>query len=341
MLRVHFTATDVLRTRFAPAPAPLLELSLAVITLQRREVIFDGWRRAVRTHLPKAAHPLVQLLTPGGVGPLFLDPMSDGFEDGLELVRSSPTELVRRELRRVCGAGMPITPWLRALDERDGEAWQLLERAVRAGHAALVAPAWARLHRAFQAEVSWRGRLIAELGLQPALETLHPGARWRGTTLEFDVPRRHLSIDAAGRGVTLMPSAFWAGQPLLSRDADGAVMIVYSAPTALPLVADEPADGALADLLGRTRAGVLALAVSARTTSDIARTLGISAASVSEHTRTLRAAGLLVSERAGKAVLHSATPLGDRLLAGGAGLPLPQASPPTVPMPAAVTSRSR
>ena len=42
--------------------------------------------------------------------------------------------------------------------------------------------------------------------------------------------------------------------------------------------------------------------------------LGISAASASEHARTLRGAGLLVTERAGKAVLHSRTPLGDRLL---------------------------
>lgn len=341
MLRVHFTATDVLRTRFATVPAPLLELSLALVALQRREVIFDGWRRAARARLPKAAQPLLQLVMPTGVGPMFLDPVSNGLEDGLDLVRSAPTDFVRRELRRVCIAGMPITPWLRALDERDGEAWQLLARAVRCGHDALVVPVWTRLRRAFQAEVAWRGRLVAELGLQPALETLYPGAKWRGTTLEFDVTPQ-MNTYAGGRGVTLMPSAFWTGRPLISRDADGALMIIYPAPTALPLVADEaPTGDALADLLGRSRAGVLEVAVSPRTTSDIARKLGISAASVSEHTRTLRAAGLLVSERAGKAVLHSATPLGDRLLASSAGLPRPHASPPTVPMPAAVTSRSR
>jgi predicted MarR family transcription regulator len=35
---------------------------------------------------------------------------------------------------------------------------------------------------------------------------------------------------------------------------------------------------------------------------------------VSAHTKTLRAAGLIVATRAGKAVPHSITPLGDRLL---------------------------
>jgi DNA-binding MarR family transcriptional regulator len=50
-----------------------------------------------------------------------------------------------------------------------------------------------------------------------------------------------------------------------------------------------------------------------RVTSEAAE-LGVSAATVSGHTRTLREAGLIVTARAGKAVLHSLTPLGSRLL---------------------------
>lgn len=46
--------------------------------------------------------------------------------------------------------------------------------------------------------------------------------------------------------------------------------------------------------------------------------LGVSAATVSGHTKTLRRAGLIVTTRAGKAVLHSLTPLGGRLLEGAA-----------------------
>jgi DNA-binding MarR family transcriptional regulator len=59
---------------------------------------------------------------------------------------------------------------------------------------------------------------------------------------------------------------------------------------------------------------VLGLAVTQRTTTELARDLGVSAATVSGHTKALRAAGLIVTVRAGKAVLHSVTPLGARLL---------------------------
>jgi DNA-binding transcriptional ArsR family regulator len=319
VLRLHFTADDLLRTRFAAAPAPLMELGLAVAALQRRDALFDSWRRAAGARLPRAARSLFQLVPPSGAGPMFLDPISDGLEDGLDTVMSASGAFVRRELRRICAGGQPITPWIRALDERDRDAWRLLGDAVRSAHGALIGPAWAPIGQSFRGEVAWRGRLIAEFGLKSALETLHPGARWRDTTLEFDVDSR-LSVRPEGRGVTLLPSAFSTGRPLIDQHPDGSILIVYPALTPLPLVDLPAGDDPLAELLGRTRAAVLALAVAPRTTSELARELGISAASASEHARTLRAAGLLVTQRAGKAVLHSMTPLGDRLLAQpGAG----------------------
>lgn len=340
MLRLHFTADDLLRTRFASAPAPLVEMALAVAAMQRRDTIFDGWRREAGPRLPRAGRTLLQLVPPSGAGPMFLDPVSDGTEDGLDTVLSSPRGLVRRELRRICSAGQPITPWIRALDERDPGAWQLLGAAVRAAHGALVQPSWARIWQSFRGEVAWRGRLIAESGLMAALETLHPAAQWRDTTLEIDAGSRY-SISLAGRGVTLLPSAFLTNltsRPLVGTHPDGSMLVVYPALTALPLVDESPAQDPLADLLGRTRAAVLGLAAQPRTTGQLARELGISGASASEHARTLRAAGLLVTERAGKAVLHSVTSLGDRLLAGTAKGGMDYASPPTVPTSAAATS---
>jgi DNA-binding transcriptional ArsR family regulator len=114
---------------------------------------------------------------------------------------------------------------------------------------------------------------------------------------------------------------------------DGSALIVYPSVTPLPLIDGVPGEDPLADLLGRTRAAVLALAVGGRTTGELARELGISPATASEHTKTLRAAGLLVSERAGKAVMHSTTPLADRLIIGAARC----APPMTVPTSAATT----
>src|SRR5262249_16843174 len=174
---------------------------------------------------------------------------------------------------------------------------------------------WQRVWQSFRADVAWRGRQIAEQGLQAALASLHPAARWSGSTLQIDVART-LVVRPAGRGVTLLPSAFWSGRPMFGTHPDGSALTVSPSVTPLPLIDGVPGEAPLADLLGRTRAAVLALAVGGRTTGELAREIGISPATASQHAKTLRAAGLLVSERAGKAVLHPATPPADRLLTG-------------------------
>jgi DNA-binding transcriptional ArsR family regulator len=333
VLRVQFSAEDLLRTRFATAPAPLLELALGLATLQRGEATFDGWRRQVDAQLPRSARRLLQLVPPSGAGPMFLDPISDGIDDGLDAVRAMPMGFVRRELRRICAAGRPITPWIRALYEGDRAAWDLLADAVRAGHRAVIAPSWARVWKSFRAEIAWRGRMIAEQGMQASLETLYPGSRWQDSTLLIDVDAT-FTVRPGGHGVTLLPSALWNGRPMISRHPDGTALIVYAALTPLPLVDESPTQDPLADLLGRTRAAVLSMTVDGRTTTELARDLGISAASASEHARTLRRAGLLVTERAGKAVRHTRTSLGDRLLLAECGwlepVPEPRRPPSAV-----------
>ncbi len=117
-----------------------------------------------------------------------------------------------------------------------------------------------------------------------------------------------------------MPSPFWTGRPLLAEGPDGPdgrCVLLYPALTPLPLVGPGPAQGALDALLGRTRAAVLQSLIEQRTTSELARDLDISLPSASEHARTLRAAGLITTERDGKAVLHSVTGLGVDLLHSG------------------------
>jgi DNA-binding transcriptional ArsR family regulator len=320
VLRVHLTAEDVLHTRFASRPAPLTELVMALATLQRRDVLFDGWRRELGRRLPRVARSLFELVPPTAAGPEFLDPVSDAFDEGLDTVLTAPTLLVQSELRRICSAGQPITPWLRALHERDADAWRQLAAAVRAGHDTVLPGSWPQVQQSFHADLAWRSRLIAEQGLHAVLAGLHPRARWNGSTLELDVDS-HFVARPAGRGMTLLPSAFWTGRPLIGTHPDGSVLVVYPSLTPLPLIDGPPGEDQLADLLGRTRAAVLTLAVAGRTTGQLARELAISAASVSKHTGTLRRAGLVISERSGKAVVHTATPLADRLLAQSAQLP--------------------
>ncbi len=317
MLRVRFTAEDLLRVRFADEPAPMVELTLAIAALRRSDPVFALWRRRTSQTLPRSAGPLLELVPGTGKGPLFLDPPSPGFDDGLDRVLSTPTPFVRTELRRVHAARSGPAPWTRLLAERDREAWQALERAVRTAHEGVLARSWDRIRAGFDAERAWRVQLLAREGIRATLAGLVPGGRWDGTTLTFE-GTDDIEITLDGRGITLLPSVFWTGRPLVGTYPREA-FLVYPAVTPLPLL-DEPATGnALAALLGRTRAAILELLTHPRTSTDLARELGVAKSSVSEHTKALRAARLLTAQRDGKAVRHSCTPLGLGLLTGCPG----------------------
>lgn len=316
MLRLHFTALDLLRTRFAVSPSPMLELGLAVAALQRRDALFTGWRRRADPTLPRPARMLFEIMPPTGTGLNVFDQISvsAGLEDALAAMHSMPRALVRCDLHRMCDARRQITPWLRGLHAGDRGAQQLLDSAVRTAHAALIEPAWPGIRESFDRDVAERSRTAAQSGLMAALEALHTSARWVDTTLEFDA-EVELSVRLGGRGVTLLPSAFWTGRPLIAAPPDGSALIIYPARQPLPLIDTPAGNPPLAGLLGSNRAAVLALAATPRSTSEIARMLGISAASASVHARMLRDAGLLVTDRTGRTTRHSLTSLGARLLA--------------------------
>jgi DNA-binding transcriptional ArsR family regulator len=321
MLRVPFTAEDVARTRFAPAPAPMLELTAAVATMQQRDPLFAPWRRRTARALPRTAAPLFELVPETLAGPLFLDPVSLGFDDGLDLVLSTTAAVARDELHQVFAGRPRISRWVRALEEHDPEAWQVLRDAVVSGYDVLLAAHWPQIRACYQAELELKGRQWTSAGVGAVLASIHPGTRWDGSVLHIPVESR-LRLDLRGLGVTLMPSVFWRGRPLFTRHPDGSLVIVYPAATPLPLAAtsrngDDDGRSSVVALLGSNRAGVLAAATSASTTTQLARATGISLASASEHATILRNAGLISSRREGRRVAHSVTWLGQQLLAGG------------------------
>jgi DNA-binding transcriptional ArsR family regulator len=315
VLRVHLTAEDLLRTRFARRPAPLIEVGHAVGVLQGHDPVFRTWRRNAAAGFPAAAGVLRDLIRPPSTGPLFIDPITTDLAEGLDLVKQASPGLVAAELRRVFPAGPP-SPWTRLLMTGDRQARRDLDHALRVAHRHLFLETWPLVQAGFQAELAWRGSLIAQHGVQAALSTLDPRMVCAGTMLQIQAPDE-LDVYPGGAGLTLLPSATLSGRPTVASLPDGSTVIVYPALTPLPLM-EERAGDPLAALLGRTRAGLLRHACAGGTTSELARELGTSPASVSGHTKTLRAAGLIATTRAGKAVQHLATPLGRALAHGGA-----------------------
>jgi DNA-binding transcriptional ArsR family regulator len=317
LLRVHLSADDVSRVRFAPDPAPLVEVSLAVAEARRQAPRATG----ARNGLPDAARPLLDLIPETGRGPLFVDPVSEDLDEGIELVRRSATTVVRSDLTHVWPSWRERpAAWVRDLADGHRDTWDILEMAQRTYFASCLLPRWRELKRTFQADVAQRLISLLQGGISCVLDQLHPDLRWRQGCIER-IDRASTDIRLDGRGLLLVPCVSWTGRPLFALQPSGARphALVYAARPAAGLL---PGHGPgspitrarLARLLGKNRAEALQALSEPCGTGELARRLGISAASASEHTRALRDARLITTRRDGRGVWHALTRLGAQLL---------------------------
>ncbi|MEU4491924.1 winged helix-turn-helix domain-containing protein [Streptomyces sp. NPDC023998] len=317
MIRIHFTAGDFARVRFASRPAPLLELNVALMRMCRPddELLLGRWRRRLLHSLPAAVEPLGDLV-PAGEAPKFIDVFSDTLKEGLDTVRASQPELVRSEIERVYAKHPSPAPlWIRDLHRGDADAWQLLRRAQHAAFETVLRPVWPLVQDLHQTEFTRHALAVAEYGIGAALADLVPGTRLHEGVWEFEGPEER-DIKLNGRGVVLQPTFHWTGHPLIADLPDRPLFLTYPAGTGLPLspAGASGTDDALAGVLGRTRVDILLLLAEEHTTSEVARRLRVSNATASTHTAALRGAGLITTVRAGRAVLHRRTALGSLLV---------------------------
>ncbi|MEV5976949.1 HTH domain-containing protein [Streptomyces sp. NPDC052114] len=320
MIRIHGTAADFTRVRFAPRPAPLQELNAALMRMSSGgdDVFYGRWRRRALRSLPAAVEPLADLV-PRGRAPVFLDVFSDSLEEGLDTVRAAPPELVRAEIERVNAPSVSRAPlWIRGLHRGDADAWRLLRRAQHTAFDALLGPVWPLVQDLHRAEFTRHALTAAEHGVGAALTTFVPGSRLREGVWEIDAPWER-DVELRGRGLVLVPTFHWSGRPIVADVPGQDPHLTCPAGPGLPLSPEGPGgdtEDALAAVLGRTRADMLLRLTEEHTTSRLALRLGVSNATVSAHAAALRAAGLITTVRAGRAVLHRRTPLGTLLLRG-------------------------
>ena len=315
LTRIRFSPDDLLLTRFAEAPAPLVEVSIGLLEMQRRPAVLSRWAVRARRLFPATARPLLDLVPPSLPSPTFVDPPVADLEEGLEIVRATPAWEVAEQVAECWrGPGHPA-PWLRALAAGDPEAREIVVRALRDFYLVCVAPYWPQIVAAFRADVAERTGALATGGLAELLGTLHERLAWRDNSLERSWRTGECTLD--GRGVQLLPSKLWTGPPLFADhppEAGGNVLI-YATRATIP--ADEASQSHnLAGLLGQTRAAVLRALRTPRSTTELAACVGTSAPSASEHATALRASGLVQTVRRGRGVNHSLTPLGRSLLNG-------------------------
>jgi DNA-binding transcriptional ArsR family regulator len=307
VLRIRFTAEDLLRTRFLSAPAPLVELSMAAgAWCGNGRGLLGPWVARARRALPREALPLLELVSDAGAVE-YLWALDHDVDAAVERVLSSPSRYVRESLDAV---GRPGSAWTRGLASGERAAQAVLERALRSALPVFGAE-HQRVRATWHTDVAHRKEVLMSSGLGAVLESVFPRASWRGDVLE--VPHaRDLAIELEGNGVVLLPTAFRLGSTMIgSAMPDQPRVVVYPAHVPMPLIGDSARTPALTPLLGRTRTAVLRTITRnpSSTTSQIAAALGISPGRASEHAGVLRDAGLITSHRHRNTVRHVPTPL--------------------------------
>jgi DNA-binding transcriptional ArsR family regulator len=179
---------------------------------------------------------------------------------------------------------------------------------------AVLEPLWERIEGLISAEIARCSVALVTDGFAAALAGMHHQLSYSAGSIAVRTAAHDLRVDAAG-GLWFIPSVFkWPGilvehsgpEPVISYAARGSGLLWDDGST-------EQADG-LTQLIGQSRARILAVLDVPRGTTALASLLDLSPGTVSSHLSVLSTAGLLTSRREGRRVLYSRTALAARLL---------------------------
>ncbi|MZD08275.1 helix-turn-helix domain-containing protein [Streptomyces sp. SID5785] len=324
MLRIHFTGDDLLRLRLVPEPDPFWEVASSLVRLQTRqdEPVLGTWRRSTlaglraREPLRRSGAMLTALVRNVAYFPDFLTPpVGGGWDEGVDTVLATPCRRLRQEMEQLA-AVTAMPGWTEALGRGAPATMTWLGRSLHGYRDTALAPVWPTVLSRVAADVALRTRLLLAGGSESLLDSLRPLAVWRPPVLEVGYPvDRDLHLE--GRGLDLVPSFFCHRVPISLADCALKPVLIYPVDrqgTDLAL-ADGAASGPLERLIGPTRAAIVAhlSAGGCRTTTETATAIAVSVPTASQQLALLRDAGLVLSRRDGKYVLHRLSPLGRRL----------------------------
>jgi DNA-binding transcriptional ArsR family regulator len=312
---------DLLAVRFACSPVWETQAAVQTLADERGRSYHEPWHHLVRKRADRLdLAPLLAVQPIGGFVPDFLTPPPRGarshLRDQLAEIRATPPAQVARELQ-LCRESVTDVRYRRLLDSflaDPAAARDLLATRLNEAWVELVAPFWVRIRTLLDRDIEERSRTLTRHGLRRVLDELHPRIRWTRRGLSCgDSRRRTVVVDE--RGLVLMPSAFLWPHVAAITDRPWLPTIAYPArgiehlwrtPSATP--------EALAHLLGRTRAIVLASLDQPLSTTTLAALIGLSPAGASRHLIALRDSGLVSTIRHGHEIHYRMSELGLTLL---------------------------
>ncbi|GIH04680.1 ArsR family transcriptional regulator [Rhizocola hellebori] len=317
MLRFEVGADDLLHSRFALSP--LFELENLLRVLSGMSSHRPPWAARLKPAFARLSRDtdldaLLALFSPR-YGPNFVVPPPQGLaqsiEDDLATMRATPLKVARAEiaeaLRHRPASDEKV---LRLLRGRDIVA-RLAEVLERAWHE-LLAPDWPQLRAICERDVIYRSGELSRAGWAAALSGLHPQVRWRDDGIEISRFQHAEPVQLGGAGLLFIPSVFiWPKLAVHAEDPWPKAIVYPARGTASLWEPSSAAPGALADLVGRSRAALLLMLDEPASTTQLARSANLAVGSVGDHLRVLERAGLLTSARSGRSVLYRRTALGD------------------------------
>ena len=323
MIVLEFEVADLAKTRFAISPLYELVESLQLLRAPERAAAHVPWlRRALPAAriLPLATAfaltprrpPVPAYYMPDFLVPPPVSPVASLSEE-LERLRATPEEQVRADVTRMLGSSDPPAVLVELLEDPSRALGQLAD-SLGAYWSAVIEPEWPRIRALLEADLAYRAQRLTTGGHASLFGDLSRSVRLSGGRLEVDLIT-DTTVGLRGQGLLLVPSAFQWERPAMIYDPPWQPTLLYPARgVALLWEVERPQpEAALAGVLGRTRAQVLAMLDAPRTTTELARRLGVRASGVSAHLGALRRAGLISNARHGRSVLYARTELGERI----------------------------
>lgn len=311
MIEFVLGESDLVDVRFAVSPLNELTLSLRVLKDPAKYPLHLPFARRIRD---VDTEVLLALSNDRGWTPDFLSPRPlspfTKIEDELAALRETTTRTMRRDLRAVLGE----VPAVLRDRTRMLDALETYWHVALAGH-------WDRMRTVLEADIAHRGREMAQHGLAAMFSGISDRISFTapvvGVRISGVEPRR---VRAGGQGLTLMPSVF-TRRTAVPVDPGAPPLLIYAARGLGTVWETGRARGpaALAGVLGRVRADLLAGLTEPRSSTDVARHTGVTTSAVNQHLRAMRDAGLLASQRHGRSVVYARTELGDALVSRSAG----------------------
>ncbi|MGE5287931.1 MAG: DUF5937 family protein [Micromonosporaceae bacterium] len=325
MLRIEVGADDLLRTRFAISPLFELDCLLRKLSGVSPHRVPGAWSTRLdptyrRLRAQTDLDAVLALQSPRS-GPTFAAPPPRGLaqtvDDDLAQVRATPLEQARVEIAQNVrpAVGERVLAILRSDD-----AVRRIAGALEIAWHELVAADWPQLRAICERDVVRRAGQLSRAGWVAALDGLSPRLRWRHGAIEFLRFSHSGTVTLGGEGLLLVPSVFLWPHVAVQYQEPWPKALIYPAQGIAALwETQELAAGALAGLVGRTRARLLAALEQPASTTQLARSLRVAPGAVGDHVAVMRRAGLLSKARSGRSVLYRRTPLGDALVASAQG----------------------